>query len=113
MDKITYYQNIIITLLEEYASVKPANLMEQEYQIVADTTRNHFQLLSLGWHKNRHFCHIIVHLDIKSNGRIWLQVNNTDWNVAESLMEKGVPKSDIVLGTLAPNLRAYSGFATA
>ena len=44
MDKINVYQKRIIELFEEYAAVKPANLNKQEYQIIADTQRNHFQM---------------------------------------------------------------------
>ncbi len=43
MDKINLYQKRIIDLFEEYAAVKPANLNHQEYQIIADMQRNHFQ----------------------------------------------------------------------
>ena len=113
MDKIKQYQKLIISLLEEYASVKPANLTEHEYQVIADTERNHFQLVSLGWHQNRFFHYVILHLDIKPDGKIWLQVNHTDWNIVDNLLENGVSKSEIVLGSILPNLRIHSGFATA
>lgn len=49
MDRIEKYSSLIVRLLEEYASVKPANLEQQEYQIMADNKRNHFQLISMGW----------------------------------------------------------------
>lgn len=104
---------MIIQLLEDYAAVKPANLSSQEYQIIADTQRNHFQLVSLGWEKNRFFHYVILHLDIKPDGKIWLQINNTDADITLTLCEEGVPKTDIVLGSLSPHLRAYSGFAVA
>lgn len=113
MDKITKYQRLIVKLLEEYASVKPANLTDHEYQVLVDTKHHHYQLLSLGWQHNKHYCNIILHLDIKSESKIWLQANNTDWNIAETLQENGVPKSDIVLGTIAPHLRMYAGYSVA
>ena len=113
MDKIANYEKIIKELLEDYASVKPANLTTHEYQIIFDTQHHHYQLLSLGWQNNKHYYHVMLHLDIKPNAKIWLQANNTDWNIADSLTENGVPQSDIVLGTIAPNLRAYSGYAVA
>lgn len=113
MEKINKYQQLIIHLLEEYAEVKPANLNSQEYQIIADTQRNHFQLVSMGWEKNRFFCFVIIHFDIKPDGKIWLQVNNTDVDITQPLCEQGVPKSDIVLGSVSPHLRIYSGFAVA
>ncbi|MCU0392572.1 MAG: XisI protein [Thermoflexibacter sp.] len=113
MDKIKQYQELIIRLLEEYGSVRPANIEEHEYQVIADTQRNHFQLVSLGWHKNRFFHYVVLHLDIKPDGKIWLQVNQTDWNIVESLMENGVSKNEIVLGSFSPQMRSYSGFAVA
>lgn len=45
----------MVRLLEEYASIKPANLDQQEYQVMADNKRNHFQLISMGWQKERFF----------------------------------------------------------
>jgi XisI protein len=113
MDRIKKYQNLIVNLLEEYASVKPANLSNQEYQIIADTQRNHFQLVSMGWQQDRFFYNVILHLDIKTGDKIWLQVNNTDWNIVNSLLENGVPSSQIVLGFVSPSLRQYSQFAVA
>ncbi len=113
MDKIKKYQDLIISLLEEYASVKPANLEQQEYQVIADTQRNHFQLVSLGRDNNRYFHYVLLHLDIKVDGKIWLQLNRTDWDITQSLMENSVSKNEIVLGTLSERMRALSGFAAA
>ncbi|MEM6297834.1 MAG: XisI protein [Bacteroidota bacterium] len=111
MEKLSHYQNLIIRLLEDYILVKPANIDEHEYQVIADTQRNHFQVVSMGWHKKRFFHHVILHLDIKPDGKIWLQVNNTDWNIVDDLLEDGVPKTEIVLGSLSPEARAHSGYA--
>jgi XisI protein len=113
MDRIKKYQDLIVRLFEEYASVKPANLPDHEYQIIADTKRNHFQLVSVGWQQDRFFDNVILHLDIKPDGKIWLQINNTDWNIVDSLLENGVPTSQIVLGFITPSLRQYSQFAAA
>ncbi|BBC24751.1 fdxN element excision controlling factor protein [Pseudanabaena sp. ABRG5-3] len=38
-----------------------------------------------------------MHLDIK-NGKIWIQINNTELDIGQALVEKGVPKEDIVIG---------------
>jgi hypothetical protein len=111
MDKIDTYQNIIVSLLEGYASVKPANLSAHEYQVIVDTQHHHYQLLSLGWQSNKYYHNVMLHLDIKPNAKIWLQANNTDWDIANSLLENGIPQSDIVIGMISPNLRAYSGYA--
>lgn len=69
MEKIKTYQNIILSILEEYATYKPVNMDEVEQQIIADTQRNHFQLISIGWFKDRFIHDTIFHFDIKSNGK--------------------------------------------
>ncbi len=47
------------------------------------------------------------------NEKIWLQENNSDIRIALDLEQKGVPKSEIVLGIHAPSLRSYSDYAAA
>jgi hypothetical protein len=44
-------------------------------------------------------------LDIKPTGRVWLQHDGTDLHIAELLVQKGIPKSDIVIGFQAPHAR--------
>ena len=55
---------------------------------------------------------ITLHLQVKLDGKVWILANWTEDDIAEALVEKGVPKSDIVLGLLPANVRAYSGYAT-
>lgn len=112
MDKIVLYQKAIIEILEEYAKHKPINMPDVENQVIADLTRNHFQLVGVGW-QDDHFVHgCTFHFDIK-DGKIWIQANWTDLDVGEMLIEKGVPKSDIVIGFQPPEARPYTGYAVA
>ncbi|MCB9267704.1 MAG: XisI protein [Lewinellaceae bacterium] len=55
---------------------------------------------------------IVFHFDIKE-GKIWLQANWIEVDVAEWLVERGVPKEDIVPGFQPPYARPYSGYAVA
>jgi hypothetical protein len=52
-----------------------------------------------------------LHLSLE-NGKIWIQQNNTDREIASELMDLGVPASDIVLGFHPPAARHLTGFAT-
>jgi hypothetical protein len=52
-----------------------------------------------------------VQIDVKNN-LVWLQEDNTDYGVAEALVNAGIPKESIVLGFHAPYKRPYTGFAT-
>ena len=112
--KIETYQNILISLLDEEAKPIPVNVQEVENEVVADKERNHFQLASVGWENdNKFFFDVIFHFDIKPDGKIWIQVNNTDVDIAAELVERGVEKSDIVIGFQPPRYRPYTGYAVA
>lgn len=112
MDKVGKYQKAIISLLEEYAAIKPANMPGIEQQVVADLNRNHFALIRLGWENDRFVYHCVMHFDIKGE-KVWLQQNWTDQNVADELIAKGVERGDIVLGFVPPYARGHSGYAVA
>jgi hypothetical protein len=46
----------------------------------------------------------VMHFDIK-NEKIWIQRNMTDIQIAEELLEMGIPREDIFLGLQAPYTR--------
>jgi hypothetical protein len=48
-----------------------------------------------------------MHLDIKA-GKIWIQANNTDIDIAEAIVAKVVPKEDFVIGLQPDYLRQYT-----
>jgi hypothetical protein len=52
-----------------------------------------------------------MHIDIKSNCKVWIQVNNTDVQIADELMELGIAREDIVLGFLHASMRSFTEFA--
>lgn len=106
MDKIEAYQNILISLLQEYVDFLAGSNSPVKAQMVADKERNHFQLLKIGWDTRRQqfVFGVLFHLDI-INGKIWLQLNNTEFYIVDELVEKGVPKTDIVLGFQPPLMR--------
>ncbi len=112
MDKVSQYQQIVIDYLYEFAQFgnPPTGL---ENQILIDREHNHFQYVITGWQNNRHFVYTVcLHLDIK-NGKIWVWQNNTDAFVGDDLVERGIPKTDIVLAFNAPQERPFTGFAVA
>ena len=113
MDKIKKYQDIIIGFLDYY--VAEGNVSENaeiKYRLIADRERNSFQLLAIGWKRNQYTFSPVFHFDI-INGKIWMQCNNTEWEVVDDLMAAGVDRQDIVLGFVPPHARHFSGFATA
>jgi len=51
-----------------------------------------------------------LHLDLK-DGKIWIQHNGTEIDIANELVSLGVSKEDIVLAFQEPLIRQYTGFA--
>lgn len=113
MEKVELYRKIVQDVLTEYGQLLSAGTTDDtEVQMIFDTLRDHYQLVRVGFHKQqrRHGC--IFHADIK-NGKIWLQVDNTDLGIGNEFLARGVPKSDLVLGFYTPAMREFSEFAVA
>lgn len=110
MEKIKHYQQIIAATLSDYAT---SNAPGMEDQVLLDFENNHFQLFTVGWNDNKYLFLPLFHLDIKPDGKVWLMVNNTDVRIAEELVRKGIPRTDIVLGFQPQSIREYSDYATA
>jgi rRNA processing protein Krr1/Pno1 len=111
MDKVTSYRRIVQELLSEYGGYKP-HFPEIERQIIFDTERDHYQIVNSGWRNEERTYGCSLHLDIK-NGKIWIQQNLTEIDVAGELRARGVAQEDIVLGFLSPWTRQHSEFAAA
>ena len=96
MDIIDSYRRTVKQLVERYASYK-SNSDEINHELVMDTERDHYEVLVIGWQKGRRVYHAMMHFDI-IDGKVWIQINNTDRDLATELGELGIPKEDIVLG---------------
>ena len=110
LEKLQTYRTIIKQLLEQYAAYKPS-YGDIEVQTVFDTEHDHYQVVGIGWDKKERIYGCSIHLDIK-NEKIWIQINNTELDIGQALVERGIPKENIVIGFQPPYLRQYSGYAT-
>lgn len=109
MDKIDRYRDYVQEMLETIAGYKsiPAEI---ETELVIDRERDHYLLVNVGWKDQSRTYGSPIHIDIK-DGKVWIQRDMTDYRIVEALLEKGVPKEDIVLAFHAPYKRPYTGFA--
>lgn len=110
--KLASYEKIIVDTLRAYAEMFNSQHDGLEAIVITDLEGRHYQLLNLGWRKEEHHCYIIFHFDIKE-GKVWLQENRTDILIAQELVDKGIAKSDIVLGFQWPEVREEAGYAAA
>jgi XisI protein len=109
MDTLTKYRQIVQEVLQEYAAA-PISHGEIDTQTIFDKEQDHYQVIDVGWNNNRRVYGCALHLDI-INGKIWVQQNMTEVQIAKVLMSKGVAREDIVLGFQASYAREYSGYA--
>ena len=109
MDKVETYRTYIKQLITEYGQYKPS-YGEIEVELIFDTEHDHYQLVNVGWHDQRRILSCFLHLDI-INGKIWIQHNGSEDDIAEELVKMGVPKQDIVIGFHAPYKRQFTEYA--
>ncbi len=108
MDKLTRYRHYLQQIIDEYSQYTPS-YGEVELEPSVDPTRDHYQLLSVGWNKHQRIHGSILHLDIR-NEKIWIQYDGTEERVANRLVELGVRGEDIVLAFHPPYKRRYTDF---
>lgn len=103
-DKVAEYKNIVREITCEVAEMTPSDEVSETQRII-DMDAGHFVLFSVGWHENKREYLPFVHFDVKPDGKIWIQHDGTDLVLAQWLIDRGVPKKDIVLAFHAPARR--------
>jgi hypothetical protein len=111
MVNIKRCQKAILSILEDYATVRYSNI-NAENKLIADTVNHRYQVVTIGWDKTRFVHDCPMHIDI-IDGKVWIQRNMTEIDIAEILTKQGIAKSDIVLGFLTPKMREYGDYALA
>ncbi|MFM7425038.1 MAG: XisI protein [Elainella sp.] len=104
-----HYRQVLIALLQRllHPSSDP---MIQTIPII-DTLHDHYQLLDLGWSaEGQRVFLLIIHIDL-IDGKVWIQENRTDVDLAHLLLQAGIEQQDIVLGLHPPTLRCFGEYA--
>lgn len=114
MDKLNEYRRHIQDILSDHQQVSRSKSDEGvDRQIIIDRERDHYQLLNVGWRNgDEPVFGSPIHISIKG-GKIWIERDFTEYGVANELLDRGVPKEDIVLAFYAPYKRPYTEFAAA
>lgn len=112
MEKIERYRKIVKDVLTEYAAPRRVYSDGVETQLLFDTQNDHYQVLLSGWPSRKQVFLVAFHFDIK-NGKIWLQQNNTDYDIIQDIEARHVPKEDIVLAVHSPAMRQFTDYAVA
>jgi XisI protein len=110
--KLKKYENAILSILNEYLESRK-NHPVFEYQLITDTQHKHYQIVRTGWDDTLFIHQIILHFQIKEDGKIWIWVNKTEVEVDVALNNQGILNSDIVIGFQSKMMRELSGYALA
>lgn len=100
---------IVRLLIERLAKVDPTEQMDATIKVI-DEPGGHYLLFNNTWKDGRRYYGCFLHIDVYPDGKIWIQHDGTDQNVAEQLMEAGILKEEIVLGFQPPSFREVLGF---
>ncbi len=111
MEKLKKYKKILRSTLEQYASVPFSNAPNLNYHLIINPSETEFVLLKSGW-VNKIFRHGIVFHFLITDEKIRLFKNNTDIEIGQLLVEKGVLKTDIVLEFVSEFERELEGYGT-
>jgi hypothetical protein len=109
MDKLERYRRIVSRLIEDYASYKPSH-GQIETEAIVDRTRDHYEVMHVGWDGVRRVHGSVVHIDIIGD-KVWIQYDGTTRPVADELIAEGIPREDIVLGFHPADVRPLTNFA--
>ena len=105
------YKQTIKQVLEEYAQYDPVG-DEIEMETIFDDDQGRYELVALGWQNKRRVHGSVIHIDMKAD-KVWLQHDSTDADIANLLVERGIPPEHIVLAFHPPHYRQHTGFAVA
>ena len=94
------YQLAITQVFQEWEALPAAGSV---FRIigVADRERNRYLLEHVESGGAQPIARTLAYLEI-SQGKIWVQVDNTETGIATQLVAAGIPKSQIVLGFYPP-----------
>lgn len=111
MEKLELYRQSVQALLTKYAQ-ECSSSENVEVQLIFDLLHDRYLIVDVGWDEYDRIYNCVMHLDIKNN-KIWIQQNMTDIQIAEKLVEMGIPREDIVLGLQPPYKRQYTQYGVA
>ncbi len=114
MDKIAKYQKIVNEIMLD-VSQKAAtnNSVDTETMLLIDKTRGQYVILSDSWEGIERNYGPLVHVEVKTDGKVWLRFDGTDLEIGQELLNAGVSEKDLVLAFYSPQMRKYTQFAVA
>lgn len=109
MADLEKHRQYIKELILDRAKNKYAN-SSLEKKPVFDSERDRYLLMVTGFEGIKRYDYALIDVEIR-NGKFWIHYDGTEDGVATYLLEKGVPKENIVLAFYSPEKRKLTDFA--
>ena len=88
------YKEVIREVLKELEG--PLTYQDIENIVVPSPTHQRLFLMAIGTDEGKDVAQIMISVSITSDNKVKIEKNNTDLNLRDVLLERGVPYSDII-----------------
>lgn len=96
MDRVEKYRQILQSVVKRHAGFQPANGQIKTIS-VCDREADEYLVIDAGWNeKDRRIHSVVLHFRLR-DGKIHIEHDETDAEVARELIENGVRHDDVVL----------------
>jgi hypothetical protein len=112
MDNVAEYRRLTEGVFEEYERLYRSHRPGVELLIIFDEARDHYILMSLGWSQGRRVHEMMLYVRLR-DGKVWIEEDWTEEGIVTQLLKGGVPKEDIILAYLPPEMRWQTESAVA
>ena len=112
MDKVNKYRKRARKIVEDIAAWS-ASSNNIETMPAIDTIHGQYLLLSDSWLDDKRIYGPLIHIEVKSDGKVWLRHDGTDLEIGQQLLDAGVLPTDLVPAFHDPITRQYTGYAVA
>ena len=113
MDKVIKYKKMVKRIIEQIIEREESYNPPIDYVFIKDEKQGHYLVFLDGCVDNTVVYNLVIHVEVKKNGRVWLKHDGTEYEVGQLLLDNGLPKSDLVVGWLSPLERSWTDFAVA
>ncbi len=101
---------IVEEIFIEIEKTKPVKVSDLRYQSIIDKEKGILQLKMFGWRGHTQVYGTLVDMEI-INDKIIVHYDGLDPGIIPQLEQKGVPKTQIVMGWIHPDERKYTDYA--
>jgi hypothetical protein len=106
MDRLIEYQKIVSEVLAEVGEQVQTTQIEALLSI--DHIHHQYILMADGWEGTKRYYATLVHIDLKEDAKVWLRCDNTDLEIGQMLIDRGISSQDIVPAFYSPKMREYA-----